>query len=157
MGAPSYLGTICVSPHPPPNICIVRSQRICIHLRNWWFWVQKRRKSADRRKNLTPVKVKENSANWNFIYDFLSVNNSTGNYYPSYLAPFSIYRPKQCYHGGQKTNKVPLSPFFKLNRKWMGMHVAPPIQFLCTKFERNRYDVIRVINGSKCVYTPDGR
>ena len=34
-----------------------------------------------------------------------------------HLAQFSRYKPKQCYHGGKKTNMAAKSPFFKSNRK----------------------------------------
>ena len=37
-----YSGTICVSPIPPPQyICILRSKRICIDLRNDGFGPEK--------------------------------------------------------------------------------------------------------------------
>ena len=39
-----------------------------------------------------------------------------------YLAQFSRYRPKQCYHGGQQTNMATMTPLLKrTENKWAYM------------------------------------
>ena len=69
--------------------------------------------------------VKENSPKWNFLYDFLSVNNS--NYYPI-LHHFRDIGQNSSIVGAKK-QIGPSSRHPHLNRKWPDIHMAPPETF----------------------------
>ena len=47
--------------------------------------------------------------------------------------------------GGKKSKYGHSVATFETQQEMKGMHVAPPIQSLSTKFERNRYDVVWVM------------